>query len=117
MITVNTSLRSQSNAALVPSVQSKDNDYTKIKRTILLQSVASANGAEQALNDWLLVEVTRLVIEQYTLMNVLSHQENKTVETSDTFYEHLNKEEPTIQPNNHTLTHRIIHVALLIRIG
>jgi len=69
---VNTSLRSQSNAALVPSVQSKDNDYTKIKRTILLQSVASANGAEQALNDWLLVEVTRLVIEQYTLMNVLT---------------------------------------------
>jgi len=69
---VNTSLRSQSNAALVPSVQSKDNDYTKIRRTILLQSVASANGAEQALNDWLLVEVTRLVIEQYTLMNVLT---------------------------------------------
>jgi len=71
VITVNMSSRSQSNVALVPSVQSEDNDYTKIKRTILLQSVASANGAEQALNDWLLVEVTRLV-QQYTLMNVVT---------------------------------------------
>jgi len=66
--------------------------------------VASANGAEQALNDWLLVEVTHLA-QQYTLMNVLSHQENKTAETSDTFYEHLNKAEPTtIRPNNHFYT-------------
>jgi len=76
--------------------------------------VASAYGV-RTINDWLLVEVTRLV-QQYTLMNVLTKKTKqlKPVTPSMSILTRKNQQQ---YDQTITFTHRIIHVALLIRIG